>query len=86
MKIYNEKHDVLLSVYFVPVSDEAKEKEVVPHTQRVNYCRVLVEQQNEYNSLLKPIFLNRDLILDLANQINQIESETSMREFTSLPF
>ena len=83
-KIYNERHDLIIEYGHSSVSKDGKEGEVVPHNRVVTeiyfFDRV---GGKDY----KRIELKREIILDLAKQIQEIESKLELLPFTPpLPF
>jgi len=83
MKVLNEKHNVILNVYQSPES-QVENGDLVGHKQTV--------QNGTFFYPAKPgryihINLSKDMILDLARQIKEIESSVIVKPFESeLPF
>jgi len=83
MKVINEKHDVILNVY-LSAESKVKDGDLVSHKQTV--------QNGTFFYSTKPgryihINLSKDMILDLARQIKEIESSVIVKPFESeLPY
>lgn len=82
MKHYNEKHEATITTY-LNQPDKGNDGEVVPHEVAVNDISFY-----EYldNNKYKKITLNKDFILDLAEQIKKIESQKVEAVYKNLPF
>lgn len=86
MKNYNVQHEA--SIYSFSHSDKeqkkkAKEGDMIDHYQLVNQISFYTPIGNgNYAN----VFLDRDFILDLADQIKEIESVKTKEKFEDLPF
>lgn len=73
-KHYNLKHEILLRTSRSDILDAGKkytEGEAIKQRERVNYAEYIF---NHEERLVKAI-INRDMIVDLYNQIMEIESK-----------
>jgi hypothetical protein len=84
-KYYNLKHEVQLDAKLYPTSKGAKDGDVVEHFQDVQSA-----QMYYYSDAVKAfiqVVLPKDMILDLAEQIKEIESTNITCKYDSgLPF
>ena len=86
MKIFDEKHEAIIHCYFSPKGKDLKKGDLVPHQKRVDrvvfYQRQIINEQEVY---LKQEF-STELILDLAEKIKNIQSESVEMPYDDLPF
>lgn len=82
-KYFNEKHDAIIKTQLHCIEKNKKYGEMADHSQKVE--NVTYEYFN-YNEKPKRVVLNRDLILDLADQIRDIESKIITTNKDDLPF
>jgi hypothetical protein len=81
MKIFNQKHEAIIDVSFTPKKDNAKEGEVIPHGKRVD--RVFLYHPHYIGDQVCyiKIEISKQMIFDLADQIQDIESEIIERPY-----
>lgn len=81
-KIYNEIHDVLTTIELSPIGETNNlvVGDITPHEQKVKYISKQIQINADGD--LRSICLNRDFILDLAEQIRQIEGEVVDSEYS----
>lgn len=83
-KYFNEKHESVINVRVIPKKSNPIDGEITPHVQITN--DVTFFQITEDGRYYK-VWMSRDQILDIAAQINKIESETIDCQFENgLPF
>ena len=83
-KYFNEKHDAIIESRFVAKVPNPKEGEVIPHKPIVS--NVTFFQMSEDMKWSK-IWISKEMILDIASQIKEIESQTiDMCYDPGLPF
>lgn len=83
-KYFNEKHESIVNVRLVPKESNPIDGKITPHVQIAN--DVTFFQITEDGRYYK-VWMSRDQILDIAAQINKIESETIDCQFENgLPF
>jgi len=86
MKIFDEKHEAILSVYFSPKGDNLKKGDVVPHQKRVQSITIYQRQiVNDQEIFIKQEFTT-EMILDLAEKIKSIQTESVEMPYDDLPF
>lgn len=77
-KHYNEKHDVVIESRFIANTTNPKEGEIIPHKQKVD--RISFFQMTEDGKWYK-VYMTKESILDIAYQINEIESQIIDKTF-----
>jgi len=85
MKKFNEKHEVIIDCYFTPTV-KAKEGEVSPHFTRVQGISFYQRHYNGDMESFVKVQITKDMILDLASEIAEIEKNVVNMKFTSLPW
>ena len=86
MKVFEERHEAVIDVWFKSQVDNAKQGEVIPHKKMVSKVHFYQRQFiNEQEVFLK-IELTREMILDLSDKIQDIESQIVEMPFDDLPF
>jgi hypothetical protein len=86
MKIFDEKHEAILSIYFIPKGDNLKTGDVVPHQKRVQSVRIYQRQiLNDQEIFIKQEFTT-EMILDLAEKIKSIQTESVEMPYDHIPF
>lgn len=82
-KHFNEKHEVIISTEMKPVKQSDTDGVVIPHKQVVNRIR----HYDGYGSTNTEVSISKDFILDLAKQIEQLESVVEdLEQNENLPF
>lgn len=84
MTVYNTKHKTIISGYEKPINKNPKNGETCAHTVEIRSIE-LFRPISDTNTFLK-IELSRDFILDLAEQVKKLESETITKEYYDFPF
>jgi hypothetical protein len=86
MKRLNQKHDVVIDTYYTPINTNAEQGEVTHHYTYVSnvyfYKRQIINDQEVFIK----IEIHKEMILDLAAEINKIEKEVVNKPFNNLPF
>lgn len=82
-KIYNEKHDVLINTYLQPNEPNPKNNTTVPHQIQVSSIEMFMPN---YHGQYINVKLNRNLILDIAAEIERLEKQEVMHVFIDMPF
>lgn len=74
-RIFNAKHEVIITSELKPIGEINKltVDDIVPYSQKVKNICYLLPISEDGN--VKKIYLGRDFILELADQIRQIEGE-----------
>jgi len=85
-KVYNEKHDALITVYHQTTATEPKQGEMVPHVKIVREVQIYQQRYQQDNMVFDKVHLTRDFILDLAEQIKDIQSQEVILPYDDLPF
>lgn len=88
-KYFNEKHEAVIVAFCGPVDKQSKEGVNAPHNQCVGHVRYIQPEYDDIGQIQKHtvIVLHRELIMDLADQIRQIESDKpNMVVENALPF
>lgn len=88
IKDFNSKHEVVIHSRTNAIFDgkEPKQGEVVPHKKVVSNCVLYQLQQFNGGEIFFQVWLSRNMILDLAEQIKTIETEIINTPYDSLPF
>ncbi len=86
MKIFNDKHNVVIETYFSTTINGLKEGELAPHNQMVSSISFFAPHHIGEQEVYKKIYLTKDMILDLADHIKKIETGTTIIPFSNLPF
>lgn len=75
MKRINQKHDVVINIYYKPVFTNASVGDIEDHYTYVNsvyfYKRQFIQDQEVFTK----VEMTRQMILDLADEIREIEKE-----------
>ena len=72
MKKFNEKHEAIIYSTERPcVFENLKTGDVVEHFNKVDYVKIY----QRYKDSFVEVYLSRDMIIDLYNNINEIELE-----------
>ena len=86
MKRINQKHDVMINTHYTPINSNAEQGEVTQHYTNVSnvyfYKRQIINDQEVFIK----IELDKQIILDLADEINKIEKEVISKPYDNLPF
>jgi hypothetical protein len=86
MKIFVEKHEAVIDGWFKPQVEKAKQGDVVPHRKQVTkvylYQREFINDQEVY----RKVELSKEMILELSDKIQDIESQVVEMPFDELPF
>lgn len=90
-KFFNDKHEAILRTRVNPILSEnpkVKDGDTINHQTVVDDARIYIPVYSYEGVLLHHIEYNlhRDLILDLAKQINEIEKEVVALPYRNLPF
>lgn len=90
-RFFNDKHEAILRTRVNPILSEnpnVKEGETINHQTVVDDARIYIPVYSNEGVLIHHIEYNlhRDLILDLAKQINEIEKEVVALPYRNLPF
>ena len=86
MKEFIADHEVVLNIYFTPTVSKAKEDELVPHHKSVIEAFFYREHIKDGQPVFTKVYLDKKMILDLADRIRQIEEETVDYPYSNLPF
>lgn len=86
MKVFEEKHEAVIDVWFKPQVNKAKQGEVIPHKKTVSKVQFYQRQFFNDQEVFLKIELTRDMILDLSDKIQDIESQIVQMPFDELPF
>jgi hypothetical protein len=81
MKKYSQKHEAIIESYFKPVDHNAKIGQVVKHNETVLFASIYKCQFINDQEVYLKIDISRDLILDLAKEIESIEANVIEKEF-----
>ncbi len=86
MKIFVEKHEAVIDGWFKLQGEKAKQGDLIPHRKQVIkvylYQREFINDQEVY----RKIELSKEMILELAEKIQEIESQVVEMPFDELPF
>lgn len=86
MKVFVPKHEAVIDLFLKPQVKKANQGEIVPHKKVVTsvyfYNRHCINDQDVYIK----VELSRDMILDLADEIRDIDGQIVESEFDNLPF
>lgn len=90
-KFFNDKHEAILRTRVKPILSEnpnVKDGDTINHQTVVDDARIYIPVHSNEGILIHHIEYNlrRDLILDLAKQINEIEKEVVALPYRNLPF
>lgn len=84
-KHFNKNHEAIIYSDFKDVLDTNKdylEGEEIEQKELVNHVKFFTY----HDSRLVEVYLYRDMIVDLYNQINDIEKTTRKGKYSNLPF
>ena len=89
-KHFNEIHEAIIYASFVPIgsTEGIDDGTIIPHQKHVGTVKFYETTQDQYTGAVntREIILTRKFIVDLADHITQIESETKDLACDSLPF
>lgn len=78
MKFYNLKHEITITTDLEPIAKNLKSGEETEHKR-------VVTQLSFYNYIgehrYAPVYLTKDTIIDLYNQILEIEKEVILKQY-----
>ena len=90
MKRLFEQNETIITTEFVPdviITDEIKEGDIIPHKEFVGGIFFYNHEYDAFGRMyLTKVNLDRNYILELAEKIKQIESNSVDMEYSSLPF
>lgn len=85
MKKYVEKHEAVIDAALSPMM-QGNNGDIVPHKPLVNNIIWYMNYYTEQGEQTKRIFLTRDMIVDLYNEIQELEKLEVPAPIDSLPF
>jgi hypothetical protein len=86
MKEFIADYEVVLNIYFTPTVSDANDGDIVPHRKSVSEAFFYQANTHNNQNVYTKVYLERKMILDLADRIRQIESETIDYPYSNLPF
>jgi hypothetical protein len=86
MKYYNLKHSTTIYVNQIPESSSAKEGQLESHLQKVSSIEFYESNKFDNSESYIKVCIDRDMILEIADQIRKIESEVVVKKYDNLPF
>jgi len=85
MKEFNENHEAIINYHCVPETTDANEGDIIPHKKRVDGVNYYYRESMDADKYTK-LWLSKDMILELADRIKQIESEKVDLPLDTSPF
>ena len=86
MKVFDEKHEVIIDCWFKPKVNNAKQGDIIPHQKIVSRIEFYHRQFINDQEVFVKIQLTKEMIRDLSDKIQGIESEVVEMPFDDLPF
>lgn len=86
MKVFEEKHEAVIDVWFKPQVDKAKKGDIIPYKKTVSKVHFYQRQFINDQEVFLKIELTKEMILVLSDKIQDIESQVVEMPFDELPF
>ncbi len=88
MKHFNEKHEAILTSKLQLIDNHLSpaEGEVVPHKHSVQHVEFYTPHNVGEGEMYIRVFMNKEMVMELAKQIEKIEAEEVQHPFDNLPF
>ena len=85
MKKYVEKYDAVIDSTLYPIT-QGNDGDMLPHKHRIHNVIWYMNYNTKQGGKTKRIFLTRDMIVDLYNEIQELEKQEVLAPFDSIPF
>ncbi len=85
MKRINQKHDVVINIHYTPIND-VEQGELTHHYTNVSDAYFYKRQFIQDQEVFIKVEISKQMILDLADEIREIEKEVIQKPYDSLPY